>query len=204
MSIFNKKWILAIALTIAILLSGVFLYLAHPWSRTSDTTYREITLQSTRKMFSDVNELEKWSDLIIVGKTEKDFFDLAPSIIYSSENYVQDFYTITDVKISKVIKGEYSKSSIPVVQSAALDTPKNKQQKELLISDGCSVMQKGEKYLLFLRKTDIEGVYGILSVNQGKFNLDSLDTKEKDITDKDEQLQKLRQSVMERYKDNLD
>ncbi|ADL07016.1 type I phosphodiesterase/nucleotide pyrophosphatase [Thermosediminibacter oceani DSM 16646] len=64
-------------------------------------------------------------------------------------------------------------------------------------------MEKGKRYLLFLKATDSPGVYSIVSLNQGKFNIDNLDTKEKELEQKDGQFKTLKQDVLNKFNSRI-
>lgn len=51
---------------------------------------------------------------------------------------------------------------------------------------------------------NLEDVYSIISVNQGKFNLDKTDKKEAKVEAEDEQYKNLKQKVMKKYDEQLD
>ena len=131
---------------------------------------KQINIQCNHVLYNDANQLTDYADLIILGQTEKDFSEFSPTFIYTPEGRYQDFYTVTDVKVVKTIKGDYNNNYIPIIQGAALVNSPFKKQNDLLINEGYSVLEKGKPYLLFLKKTD-DGNYSIVSVNQGKFNM---------------------------------
>jgi len=162
---------------------------------------QELIVYGDHLLYANANELEKNADLIIIGHTQKDFKEFPGTINYNENGRYSDYYTVTDLKITKVIKGQYPKDTIFVTQRAALDKDKN----ILIINEDCSIMEKGKLYLLFLKKLDLKDTYGIMSINQGKFNIDNTDTKEKE-KEKGEsgvQYRNLKEDVLKKYKDNL-
>jgi len=191
----NKKIIVA-GFIVLLIITGLFVFRGN-----RNETIQNFVVYGFHVLYKDANELEKDSDLIIIGHTQKDFKEFPATINYNENGRYSDYYTVTDVKINKVIKGQYSKDTIPVIQAAALDKNKN----ILLISEDCSIMEKSKPYLLFLKRTDLEDVYSIMSVNQGKFNIDNTDTKEKE-KEKGEsgvQYRDLKEDVLKKYKEYL-
>lgn len=157
--------------------------------------------QASHVLYNDVDTLTNFADLIIVGQPEKDFSEYTPTIKYTDTGRFEDFHTTTDIKVLKVLKGDYTLKSIPVDQHAALISYPFKLQKDLMISEDYSVMQKNNKYLLFLKK--YESGYCIISINQGKFNVDNLDSNEKLIANQYKQYGELTQAVLSKYANKL-
>lgn len=189
--ILNSKFVIPSIFLAIIAVGGLSIYLFTP--------EREISIHADRKLFNSANELEEYADLIVVGETVAEFSEHKPTITYTPEGRYQDFYTITDVKYSKILKGNFSEKFISVIQGAALIESPYKLQKDLLLREDMTLMEKGKKYLLFLKKTDIAGVYSIISLNQGKFNIDNLDLKEKDMEKQNHQFKTLKQDVLNKF-----
>ncbi|OPY57826.1 MAG: hypothetical protein A4E55_01367 [Pelotomaculum sp. PtaU1.Bin035] len=160
---------------------------------------QELKVYGDHLLYANANELEEDADLIIVGHTQKDFKEFPATINYNNDGRYSDYYTVTDVRITKVIKGEYSKDTIPVTQRAALDKNKN----ILIINEDCTIMERGKPYLLFLKKIDLKDTYGIMSIDQGKFNIDNTDTKEKEIGQSNIQYKNLKEDVLEKFKQHI-
>lgn len=189
--ILNSKFVIPSIFLAIIAVGGLSIYLFTP--------EREISIHADHKLFNSANELEEYADLIVVGETVAEFSEHKPTITYTPEGRYQDFYTITDVKYSKILKGNFSEKFISVIQGAALIESPYKLQKDLLLREDMTLMEKGKKYLLFLKKTDIAGVYSIISLNQGKFNIDNLDLKEKDMEKQNHQFKTLKQDVLNKF-----
>ncbi len=94
-----------------------------------------------------------------------------------------------EVKIYKVIKGDITLDTMKVGEAAAL--VEESTGKELIVIDGVVPMQKGCKYIIFLKKSNVIDDYFIAGVDEGKYNIDDKDTLEKRISNlKDEALAK--------------
>lgn len=191
----NKKMIGA-GFIVLLIITGLFMF-----GGNKNKQIQELKVYGDHLLYTNANELEKDADLIVIGHTQKDFKEFPATINYNENGRYSDYYTVTDVKITKVIKGQYSKDTILVTQRAALDKNKN----ILIINEDCSIMEKGKPYLLFLKKIDLKDTYGIMSINQGKFNIDNTDTKEKE-KEKGEsgvQYRNLKEDVLKKYKEYL-
>jgi hypothetical protein len=192
MAINKYKKVYVIGLAFAMLLvSCLYVY-------DTNKPITQLTIQGKHVYYNNVDDLEAKADLIIVGASVKEFSEYTPTITYNESGRYENFYTITDVKVSKVLKGQYQNNTIPVLQNAAID----KKEKIMLVDDGYSVMEKNKGYLLFLKKSPLEGYY-ILGINQGKHNIDNTDNNEKETMKKDSFYKNLRQEVSVRFSDKL-
>jgi hypothetical protein len=183
--------------------------------------------QARYKTYDSSEELSAASGLVIVGRSQTPLEDSKPISIPESEKskyvhtindsvvvkdkqgFVVDSYTITSVKVQKVVKGKTEEKEIRVLQPVAVVQEPNKPPFISLV-EGYSPLQKNVKYLLFLKEVDTEtypnlaGVYSILSVNQGKFNFDKLDKGETTIEGENEQYRQLKAKVRGKYQPIVD
>lgn len=174
--------------------------------------------------YENVGELEEAVDMILIGYPVKEFSELEPVIIYNENGRYEDYLTPTEVKIKKVVKGDYSDDTIFVTQRAAFDKKAN----TIIYSEDWSPLEKDKEYLLFLSKItpteelftmegrkltftlpswmrtikELDTMYSIHSINQGQFNIDSTDYNEKTMAEKNTQYNKLRESVYAKYKEH--
>jgi ribosomal protein L30E len=178
--------------------------------------------------FDAVSELEKRASLIIIGKTTTNFedsqvrnieeskqneLDFQPNqsiIIKDAAGLPVGFYSITSVKINKVLKGPTDLKEINVIQAGAVSSDGSGKQ-IIIANEGFTPLQKNLKYILFLAKVDTkdypgagDNTYSILSVNQGKFNLDQKDVTESKEEGKNSQYNALKKQVSEKYKKDFD
>lgn len=179
--------------------------------------------------FDSAESLASRADVIIIGQTKSDFqssqavsidkenkgkakIKVGQSVVVRDEmGQISDYYTITPVTIKKVLKGTDTvlEKEISVIQAGAVVEEPGR-DKYILADDGFSPLVKNAKYLLFLSKVDstiypnLEDTYSIISVNQGKFNLDKTDKKEAKVETDDEQYKNLKQKVMKKYDRQLD
>ncbi|OPY58029.1 MAG: hypothetical protein A4E55_01202 [Pelotomaculum sp. PtaU1.Bin035] len=165
----------------------------------NNNSINTVTIHGSHAYYSSAKDMETKADLIIVGTPTKAFNDCTPTITYNNSGRYENFYTITDIRISKILKGEYKDDIVPVAQNAAID----KREKIMLIDDDYSPMEKDKKYLMFLKKNQSNGFYYILGVNQGKHNIDNFDNNEKELLENDTHYKKLRQEVLINFNCNL-
>jgi hypothetical protein len=166
--------------------------------------------------------LEAASDTIVVGKPQASIEDSKPISIPESQRFTKkavvnesvvvkntegriiDTYTITSVKIQKLIKGKFKEQEIKVLQPAVVIKESN-QPPFISTTEGYSLLKPNSKYLLFLEQLNnkifpnMVGVYSIQSINQGKFNFDNTDTEETDLEAKDTQYAALKAKVRKKY-----
>lgn len=185
----NKK-IIGMVSVLALLVVCSVIYFGTPG--------KVINVSMTAVNYENLDELESKADIIISGDIEKDFSEYSPTIKYSDKGIYEDFYTLVNVNVEKVFKGSNIPKTIHVIQGAALVNSSLKKQKDLLTLEGFTPFEKDKKYVMFLVKTDIG--YGLLGVNQGKFNIDGLDTEENDFSNKDTHFKILKESVLKKYK----
>lgn len=154
--------------------------------------------------YDDVESIEGESDLIVVASPKKDFSDEEPTITYTDKGRIEDYYTVTDVEIHKIFKGEDIPETISVIQAAVMIKNDDlKYSKDTLAIEGYRVMEKDKEYLLFLEKKENDQ-YGILGVFQGKVNIDNSDKMERKMAVENDRYQKLKEEILEKYKSKLD
>lgn len=175
-------------------------------------------------IFASAEELASRADLIVVGKTLKEFeqnslvyvsiatkskkrFQPNQSVIvYDETKSLLDYYTITQFEVKKVLKGSFSSKKISVLQAGAIVPKSGHKAKYILASEDFSPLKANSSYILFLAKIDtvtfpnLADVYSIISINQGKFNLDKTDDQEQAIEIKDQQYKDLKTKVLDKYK----
>ena len=173
-----------------------------------DNNYKIGRLYTLRDIYNSAEELESYADLIVVGKTNEDF-EQGQSVVFRNSLSrrglgISGFYTLTFFEVKKVLKGSITQPGILVSQSAVLlDTP-NQGQKKLLKLDGYTLLKKDSSYLLYLKEMKEKGRYSIISVNQGKFNIDQTDKEEEALSDRDRQYRELKSQVLHKHKSQLE
>jgi hypothetical protein len=108
------------------------------------------------------------------------------------------------------LKGSTALNEINIIQAGAVSLDEAK--KTIIIANqGFTPLQKNVKYILFLGEVDTkyypgagDNTYSILSINQGKFNLDQKDTMESIEEGKDAQYKALKSQISGKYKKDFD
>ena len=178
---------------------------------TSIPTYNNYsigTVYASYDIYENAEELESYADLIVVGKTNQDF-EQGQSVVFKNPLSkrglgISGFYTLTPFEVKKVLKGSIAQPQIPVAQAAALIDIPNQEQKKLLKIDGYTLLKKNSSYLLYLKQMREPGRYSIVSVNQGKFNIDKTDKEEEALSEKDKQYRDLKSQVLQKNKSKLE
>lgn len=228
----KKKLVLVTSVTALILFFGAWKansvkLSSHKIEAGNNISFEEPALQLTATShitFASVEELASRADLIVVGKTLKEFeqnslvyvsvadtskqrFQPNQSVIvYDETKSLLDYYTITQFEVKKVLKGSFSSKKISVLQAGAIVPKSGQKAKYILASEDFSPLKANSAYILFLAKIDtvtfpnLADVYSIISINQGKFNLDKTDDKEQAIEIKDQQYKDLKAKVLDKYK----
>ena len=114
--------------------------------------------------YGNLDDVEKETEVIVLGKKIKQ----NPSTIQKNNGYVNGVYTISNFKIEKVFKGNFKAGDIIVVfESAGIDEKTGK----IYHIEGYELMEKDEKYLLFLRHSETDPWYMISGLKFGKISL---------------------------------
>ena len=114
--------------------------------------------------YRNLNDVEKETEVIVLGKKIKQ----NPSTIQKNNGYVNGVYTISNFKIEKVFKGNFKPGDVvDVFESAGIDEETGK----IYHIEGYELMEKDEKYLLFLRHSETDPWYMISGLKCGKISL---------------------------------
>ncbi len=150
-----------------------------------------------------VDELTSEAALIVIGSPEKDFPSCKPVITYKGVGIFDIFYTLRNFKIERVLKGNKELDSVEIAEPAALiRADLLKFQKDIFALADYTPMEKGMRYLLFLKEDSGWG-YIIMGIHQGKFNLDGQDALEKKAVEKNRYYQYLKVTTLEAYKNEI-
>lgn len=123
-----------------------------------------IFIEAKLDAYRNLNDVEKETEVIVLGKKIKQ----NPSTIQKNNGYVNGVYTISNFKIEKVFKGNFKAGDIIVVfESAGIDEKTGK----IYHIEGYELMEKDEKYLLFLRHSETDPWYMISGLKFGKISL---------------------------------
>jgi hypothetical protein len=181
MTFSNKKLSIGVLISVIILLFGGYYYFFIYNKVSTVTSYPKVV------GYDNLESLESDAEIILIGTPTDKFEDRDHKATYypngKATSTIQDFYTLTSIKVQKVIK---SNAEVSIVDNGDLKViePVGLVQQfdglKKLEYEGYTEMEKGKKYLLFLKK-NTEGQYSIMSLFYGKYNLDDSDMK--DLTD---------------------
>lgn len=160
---------------------------------------REIEIPSSHVIYKDIDQVASRAELIILGQSLQSINEAEPRFTYHAGGRVEDFYSIYKVKSLRVLKGDTDSDTISVLQGAALLSSPYKAAKDLVILEGVTPMEKGNKYLLFLTETRQPGMYSVISLNQGKFSIDGLDQKEVAEESRNPQFKGLKAEALQKF-----
>ena len=158
----NKKKYLTIGLSLMMLLA-----LAGCNSKDSSTSskHEDIFIDAKTDSYQTIEELEKASDLIVIGTKIK---ELESNVLYDENGVYQVAYTYSSFNIDEIIKNDVNElnKEIKIFENQAYDKKTNK----TLHIAGYTNMIGGNKYILYLSLSD--GNYYIpLAVTIGKVPL---------------------------------
>ncbi len=139
--------------------------------------FRQVRTFANYVKYPNVDALDNAADIVLVGIPLQDFLGRQHVTTRFADGTVQDFYTLTDVKVEKVIKKPSDlaledSQTFRVIEPVGLIEEKNGKVK--ILDEDYQELKQGKKYILFL-KSNGAGGYSIINMNLGKFNLDGLD-----------------------------
>jgi hypothetical protein len=182
-----------------IILLGVLLFFLIP----KDQQELHINyIEGNHAIYDGVEDLEAYADIIVVGQSKTDFIEDQHVVEKSQEGFIRDYYTITNFTINKNIKGDYDSRIIKILQPASVLDEGD--EKVIIASDGYSLIQRNNKYMLFLKRSTLDNVYSIVAISQGKHNIDKKDKEEQEIDEHDNQLKKLKIAVKKKYEEEFE
>jgi hypothetical protein len=203
---------------------------------------------SVSRSYESVEELEQRAHVILIGKPTMDIAESKPKskvvpfgkkidrettdfarvpgesyVTTMEDGGISSFFSLTTIKVQKVIKGDIKTKTIDVSEPAAL-VQASDNSRYIIASEDYTPFQKNTKYLLFLMSTDIlaekhadllqqfdyknelPGKYTMLTAVASKFNLDKSDkAEEKQFDDPMKAATKLfRDKVSKKYKADYD
>ena len=150
--------------------------------------YKDLGTESSHVLFDDAQLLADTADLILIGEPNN---DISNDKIYNPTDGHP--YTLRNIKVYRVIKGEALDKNMDIIENARIEND------TIIHPSDYSVLQKGKKYIFFLKKVSTHDYYTIMSGNQGKFNIDGSDEKEKEKETEDNQFNQLKKSVLDLY-----
>ncbi|WP_172194852.1 hypothetical protein [Saccharibacillus qingshengii] len=137
-----------------------------------DHGLKRVNAEASYIGFEDIDALENDADVIVVGTPILPFEKREHEATYYEDGFIQNFYTLTDFKVEKVIKDPeqaVQNEKIKFIEPISIVTNENGQKVIYSIADYQEV-QQGEKYLVFLKNNGL-GNYSVINMNNGTFDL---------------------------------
>lgn len=154
--------------------------------QTSTNEAKEVERVVTHGNFVEYEtEAELFADaeLVVIASTNEDFMDREHIVKYvpgSDEEEglpkaIEDFYTKTSITVERVLKQPAS-NKVEETEKMSVIEP------IALLEDGSKILSvenyheilKGRQYIIYLKK-NTKGEYGVINMNNGRFNLESTD-----------------------------
>lgn len=141
----------------------------------------EIPMETVHATQDNFTDLEKTADLVVVASATNDFVDRPHINTYYESGALQDFYTLTNVEIKEVLKGDlHVGANLEIAEPNGVIEVQGKEVK--LITDGYENIVKDQDYVLFL-KLNSQGQYFLTNRNNGKFDLEEVNSlQEQNVT----------------------
>lgn len=189
----KKKNLTIIALSLVCLIGAIGVKLNH-----SSNKLKTVEVKANYVTYDNEQKLYDFADIIAIGSVSTDLKDDKVVTTKNDMGHLDDFYTVTAFNIQKLIKGDIKDKTIYINQPVAItkDTDNSNIKVEL---EGYSELKKNSKYVLYLKKSS-NGNYSIISVTQGKINLDDTDSDEKEKATDSPQLKQLKEQVLKKIK----
>ncbi|WP_019419864.1 hypothetical protein [Paenibacillus sp. OSY-SE] len=162
---------------------------------------KTISIHANFVNFENADQLDSFADLIVIGTAVQRFEERNPVSTHFDDGTLQDFYTLTDISIDKVLKGpeQILQEDAPLTIIEPLAYLDIENEKTKLTRENYIELYEGDKSVIFLKKNTF-GQYAIINQNLGKFSLN--ETPEFQVTADNEEAAEyaiLRKDVFEKY-----
>ncbi|QJD84979.1 hypothetical protein [Cohnella herbarum] len=163
--VLNKKSMISLILALVIAASSYYYFAVY-------NSFRVVSMSADYVGYSSADELYSGAELVVIGRPTEDFEDREMHIVQYSTGAIQDYYTLTDIDIERIVKGPTEIKDLQVIEPLAII--QDIQGKTKLTTEDYTEMKKNKEYLIFLRKNTF-GQYCVINMQSGKFNLDQTD-----------------------------
>ncbi len=140
-------------------------------------TIPKVQVNANEITFNTPEELDAAADLIIIASPFKEFMDREHKVTFFEDSTIQDYYTLTEVQVDKVIKAPNNfhlskNNTIKIIEPVGI--VKRSTGKRKLVTNDYEELKGKSSYIMFLQQNSM-GQYAIINNNLGKFNLDNKD-----------------------------
>lgn len=196
----NYKITVSFVLLSIITIGSIFYFTK---DRGNSPAYRTVSSHGVIAGYSNLNDMEKNAHIIVVGYPTQDFLNREFVTTKYSDGEIQDYYTLTDINIEKVIKNNSSldlekDKSMRVIEPVVIIDDANGDKTKLTLNDYVE-MQTNTSYLLFIQET-LPGVFGIMNFENGRFITDKASANSKGVSGFSSDLhEQLKTEAFEKY-----
>lgn len=132
---------------------------------------KHLFLDARYPTYENIDELEKDTDEIVIAEK---ISQNEPTVLYGSNGTIDIAYTLSDFKVSKVIKG--AKLTVSNEFTMLENEAYNSKVGYIYHIGGYQIIKEGRNYLLFLSQSETDPWYLVTGVNVGKVDLTSDET----------------------------
>lgn len=138
------------------------------------SSVKTVSVQADYMGYTNSADLEKAAEIILVGRPIQKLEDRQKIETAYSDGTLQDFYTLTELEVEKVLKNTTSENiqtgkTFVAIEPIVMDQGLTGKTK--LTLEDYSEMKENHHYLVFLKEGS-PGKYGVINMNNGKFDLD--------------------------------
>ncbi len=198
MSFFKKKMVLVSLFVILAISVSAFAYV-NGQSKLEETFHKIVNLSANSLTFQEIDKLDSFAELIVIGHATEDFRDREHIITAFDDGTMQSFHTNTNIKIDKILKKPddfpSDQNELTIIEPVSLEG-----DVKYTVNDYME-LQKGDRSVLFLMRNTF-GDYGLINDNLGKFSLEGItqySVPQSSTAQALSEYETFRNSVMEKY-----
>ncbi|WP_458125836.1 hypothetical protein [Paenibacillus sp. Z3-2] len=170
MSYFKKKVVLLSGLFVLAISVGTIAYV-NGQSKPDVTIHKVVNLSANSLTFHEIDKLDAFAELIVIGYATEDFRDREHVITAFDDGTMQSFHTNTNIQIEKILKKPddfpSDQNQLTIIEPVSLEGDVK------YTVDDYVELQKDNTSVLFLMKNSF-GDYGLINENLGKFSLEGI------------------------------
>ncbi|MGG1618981.1 hypothetical protein ACIFQM_21000 [Paenibacillus sp. NRS-1782] len=201
---FNKKIKLGISVLAVggLIASGsLFFTSTNASPQFSELNTPKISLEASYIDYKTVSELDSNAELIVIGSPLQEFDDRQHIVTSFDDGTIQDLYTLTNIKIEKVIKSPEG-AALNVEEPLSIVEPisyiDDAEGKKKIAYEDYTELKQNEKSIIFLKK-NTQGQYSVINMDLGKFTIEPSSQSPSSSVDKQDSKEQFRKSVLEKY-----
>jgi len=173
-------------------------------SKPERSFYTVVNLPANSITFSEVEKLDAFAELIVIGYATDGFADREHVITAFDDGTMQSFHTNTNIKIEQIVKKPEDfpsdQNELTIIEPVSLDGDIKYTANDYV------ELQQGETSVIFLLRNSY-GDYGLINDNLGKFSLEGISQYSLPESSSSQQLSEyltFRDFVMKKYNLNQD